>query len=264
MEKIELGRSGLAVTRLCFDGVSLQNLTEEDAIALVRRCLDLGINFIDTARTYSASEEWIGKAVSGRREGVVLATKSLSRRADALQADLEQSLERLSVERIDLFQFQMVDVLSEYEQVAGVLLPVVEEAKREGKVGHIGITTYDMRIAREAVESGRFETLAFPFNLVTCEAAEQLLPLCRERGVGFIATNPTALGLLGNDRIAFRYLLQFPDVVVLPSVVYLHEIEEIIGAAGGPPELTEAERRDVRRLSEELGAAYCCRGGCCS
>lgn len=263
MDKVRLGRCGLMVTRIGLGGIPIQRLSEEDAITVVRRCLDSGINFIDTANAYSNSEERIGKAISGRREGLILATKSASRKAEGVRAHLEQSLKKLGVDSIDLYQFHGVNDFDAYHQVLGSLVDVVEEARRMGKVKHIGLTSHNMDVAKEAVKSGRFEILMFPLNFITCEPANQLLPLCRENDVGFIAMKPMAGGMLENATIAFKYLMQFPELVAIPGIEQPGEINEIIKVINGPWELTEAESSEMQRLREELGSRFCRRCDYC-
>jgi len=263
VDKVRLGASGLMVTRIGFGGIPIQRLSEEDAISVVRRCLDLGINFLDTANAYSNSEERIGKAISGRYEGLILATKSASRKADGIRAHLEQSLRSLRVDTIDLYQFHGVNDFGAYDRVISALFDVVDEARRMGKIKHIGITSHSMDVAKEAAKSGRFETLMFPFNFVTCEPAEELLPLCRQNDVGFIAMKPMAGGMLENATIAFKYLLQFPDVVPIPGIEQRREIDEIIQVIESPCELTQAEKSEMERLRQALGTRFCRRCDYC-
>ena len=158
MEKIRLGRTGLMVTRVGFGGIPIQRVSEDEAIAVVRRCLELGINFLDTANGYTTSEERIGKAISGRSEGLVLATKSLERTPEGIENHLKLSLERLGVKSVDLFQFHNVSDAGTLDKILapGGLLTVAEEAKRAGLIKHNGVTNHQLDIAREAVKSHRF------------------------------------------------------------------------------------------------------------
>lgn len=262
MDKVRLGKSGLMVTRVGLGGIPIQRLSDDDAVSVVRRCLDLGINFIDTAIGYTTSEARIGKAISGRREGLILATKSMARKPEGLRANLEQSLKSLGVESIDLYQFHGVNDNVAYEKVLDIL-DVAEGARREGKVKHIGITSHQMDVAKKAAISGKFETLMFPFSFLGSEPAEQLLPLCRQHDVGFIAMKPLAGGMLQNATLAFKYLLQFPDVVSIPGIERLHEIDEIMRVVEGSWTLTEAERDEMQRIAAELGTRFCRRCDYC-
>jgi len=265
METIRLGRTEMMVSKLGFGGIPIQRVSEDEAVAVVRRCLELGITFIDTANGYTTSEERIGKAISGRREGLFLATKSGSRSREGIESHLKLSLERLGVESIDLYQLHGVNDSAALDTVLQPDGPmaVLEEAKRAGQVKHIGITSHSMDVAKEAVKSDRFETIMFPFNFITCEPADELLPLAREHDVGFIVMKPLAGGMLDNVAIAFKYLSQFPDVVPIPGIEKIHEIEEIVQVLERPQQMTEAEQREMARLREELGTRFCRRCDYC-
>ena len=255
----------MMVSRLSFGGIPIQRLSEDEAVKVVRRCLELGVNFIDTANGYTTSEERIGKAISEQRKEVILATKSGSRTREGVEEHLKLSLKRLRVESIDLYQFHGV---SDFRDLDVVLDPsgpmaVVEEARRAGSVKHIGITSHSMDVAKEAVKSDRFETIMFPFNFITCEAADELLPLAREHDVGFIVMKPLAGGMLDNVTIAFKYIFQFPDVVSIPGIEKVCEMEEILRVLEGPRQMTEAEQREMQQLREELGTRFCRRCDYC-
>ena len=265
MQKIRLGKTNMMVSKLGFGGIPIQRVSENEAIAVVRRCLDSGINFIDTACGYTTSEERIGKAISGRREGLVLATKSHARTGEEIESELKLSLERLGVKSIDLYQFHGVDSFDDYAKILAPdgAMAVVKEARRTGQVKHIGITCHLVDIAKEAVKSGNFETIMFPFNFITCEPADELLHIAGEHDVGFMAMKPLAGGMLENVAIAFKYLLQFPDVVPMVGIEKIHEIDEIIRVLDGPCQMTEAEQREMQRLKEELGTRFCRRCDYC-
>ena len=265
MEKTRLGRTEMMVSRLGFGGIPIQRVSEDEAVAVVKRCLELGITFIDTANAYTTSEGRIGKAIASKRQGIIIATKTGSRSREGVEKHLKLSLKQLSVESIDLYQFHNVTDSNSLERILAPdgPLAVVEEAKRAGVVKHIGVTSHSMDMAKELVKSDRFETIMFPFNFITCEAADQLLPLCREHDVGFIAMKPLAGGMLDNITIAFKYLLQFPDVVPIPGIEKIHEIEEIAQVLEGPWQMTEAEQREMQRLRDELGTRFCRRCDYC-
>lgn len=262
MDKVRLGKSGLMVTRVGLGGIALARLSEENAVSVVRKALDLGINFIDTGNDYGDSENKIGKAIHGRRDGLILATKSKALTADEIREHLELSLQRLGVSSIDLYQFHNVRDFESYEKAMG-LLSVLEEAKGAGKIKHIGISSHSPDVAKEAARSGRFETLMFHFNFMTREPADQLLPLCRENDIGFIAMKPMAGGMLQNANLAFKYLMQFPDAVPVVGIEKPHEIEEIVRVVNGTWELTEAEKNEMERITKEIGTKFCRRCGYC-
>jgi len=265
METVRLGKTEMMVTRLGFGSIPIQRVPEHEAIAVIRRCLELGITFIDTANAYTTSEGRIGKVISGRREGLILATKSTARTREEMESHLKQSLEKLGVKSIDLYQFHNVSDFDAYKKILDPDGPmaVLQEAKRAGQIKHIGITSHNMDVAKEAVKSDRFETIMFPFNFVTSEPLEELLPLAIEHDVGFIAMKPLAGGMLGNVAIAFKYLLQFPEVIPVVGTEKVHEIDEIIQVFEGPWEMTEAEQKEMLRLKKELGTKFCRRCDYC-
>lgn len=265
MDQIRLGKTNMMVSRLGFGGIPIQRVRPEEAVAVVRRCLELGINYIDTANGYTNSEERIGKAIAGRRAGLVIATKSSSRDPAEVARHLQQSRKSLGSATIDLYQFHNVSDFATLEKALDPngLLGVVLEAKEKGQVQHVGITSHQIDVAKAAVKSGQFETIMFPFNFVTADAATELLPLARQHDVGLIAMKPLAGGMLDNISIAIKYLLQFPDVLLLVGIEKTSEIEEIVQVLSGPPELSEAERAEMARLREELGTTFCHRCDYC-
>ncbi|MFC2020255.1 aldo/keto reductase [Chloroflexota bacterium] len=259
MEMIRLGKTELMVSKLGFGGIPIQRRTEDEAVAVVRKALDMGINFIDTANGYTTSEEHIGKAVAGRRGKVIIATKSHSRTREGVEENLKLSLKRLDTEYIDLYQFHNIADSDSLNKIlaSGGAMALLEEAKRAGVVKHIGVSSHSMDTAKEMVKSGRFETIMFPFNFIASESADELLPLAREHDVGFIAMKPLGGGMLDNATIAFKYLFQFPNVVPIPGIEKVEEMEEIVRVLEGAQQMTEAEEDDMQRLRDELGSRFC-------
>lgn len=264
MKRVRLGKTGLEVSRIGFGGIPIQRLAEAEAVRVVERCLDLGVTFLDTATGYSTSEERIGKAIAGRREGLVLATKSPARDRKTAAEHIDQSLRRLGVAVLDLWQLHNVSTMEALDQVLGPdgALEAGWRAVEAGKVRHVGITSHSMEVARKAVPLGCFETVQFPFNFVTSEPADRLLPLVQEHGLGFIAMKPLGGGLLSNARLCLKYLLQY-DVVPDPGIERVAEIEEIAAIVDGDWTLTPAEWREIERIRNEVGTRFCRRCGYC-
>jgi hypothetical protein len=265
MKTIRLGKTGLEVSRVGFGGIPIQRLTETEAIRVVQRCLDLGVTFLDTANGYTTSEERIGQAITGRRDQLILATKTPARdRATALE-HLELSLKRLRVDVIDLWQFHNVSTFEALDQVLGPdgALEAARQAVQVGKVRHIGITSHSMDVALKAVPLGHFETIQFPFNFVTSEPADSLLPLARRHDLGFIAMKPLAGGMLDDARLCIKYLLQFDGVVPDPGIQRMEEIEEIAAIVAGSWALAPEEWQAIERIRAEVGTRFCRRCGYC-
>jgi predicted aldo/keto reductase-like oxidoreductase len=259
MEKIRLGKTNMMVSRIGFGGIPIQNLPEEEAIKAVKSCVDQGITFLDSSRVYTTSEERIGKAIAGLREDLILATKSVSRTADAVAADLEASLQNLRTDYIDLYQFHNV---STFEILKTVLDPegpmtVVREAKEAGKIKHIGVTSHALEVAKEAIKSNCFETIMVALNFVNTEVVDELLPLAQKHDVGIIAMKPLAGGMLDKATLAFKYLLQFPDIVPLVGIAKGSEMKEIIQVVEAGGSITEPERLEMERIKAGLGTGFC-------
>jgi uncharacterized protein len=259
MEKLRLGRTGLMVTRVGFGGIPIQRLDEAAAIEVVRGVLDHGVNFIDTSRAYTNSEERIGKAIAGRRDGLILATKSLSRTGPEIRADLLQSLKLLGTDYVDIYQLHNVADQDSLDAVLapGGALEVAKEAQRAGMVGHIGITSHSLDIVMAALRTGEFASVMAAFNFINDRAGENLLPLARELDVGFIAMKPLAGGMLDTVSTAFKYLWQYPDVLSLVGVDHLWQIDQIADLLETSREVTAADRTEMERLKVELGDRFC-------
>lgn len=253
------------VSAVGFGGIPIQRLSDEQAVTVVRHCLDLGVTFLDTANAYITSEERIGRAISGRRQGLVLATKTQARDAEGVIRHLELSLERLGVSTIDLYQFHCVSTEDDFQKIIapGGPLDAVMQAQLAGQVAHVGLSSHSLEIALEAVKSGYFETIMFPFNLVASEAAQELIPLAEAEDVGFIAMKPLAGGALSEAGLAFKYLRQFPGILPIPGIEHAGEMDEIVALMKGPAELSSAEQAAIQRMRAELGSRFCRRCGYC-
>jgi predicted aldo/keto reductase-like oxidoreductase len=259
LEKIRLGRTGMMVSRVGFGGIPIQRLTEDEAVAVVRRCLDLGITFLDSSHAYSNSEERIGKVIAGRREELVLSTRTPSRTGDGAVSDLNLSLERLGTDYIDLYDIHAVNNLDSLKTILapGGSMETLRKAKRDGVVKHIGLTTHSLDVAKESVKSGHFETVMVALNFVNDAAANELLPLAKEHDVGIIAMKPLAGGMLDNVTLAFKYLLGFPNVLPLVGIDKTEYIEEIVRIVAAPWSMSATEQHEMKRLKEELGTRFC-------
>lgn len=265
MDKVRLGRSGLMVSRVGFGGIPIQRLSEDEAVAVVKRCLELGITYLDTASGYTTSERRIGKAIHSNRRGLILATKSTARTSEGIEAHLAQSLKMLGTSYIDLYQFHNVSDSKNLDMVLARNGPmsIIEKAKKEGVVKHVGITCHTIDAAKEAVKTDRFETVMFPFNFIASEPGLELLELARKHNVGFIAMKPLSGGMQTNITVSFKYLLQFPDVVPIVGIEKIKEIEEIVQVLKKSRKLTSAERAEMQKVIKELGTRFCRRCDYC-
>jgi predicted aldo/keto reductase-like oxidoreductase len=265
LEKVRLGKTGMTVSQIGFGGIPIQRLSEGDAVNVVKRCIELGIDFIDTANAYTTSEERIGKAISNQRKNLIIATKTLARTSEEVRKHLKLSLTRLRTGYIDLYQLHNVSDLSTWERIRKPNGPLktLEEAKRQGLVRHVGVTSHSLDMARELVKSSLFETVMFPLNFITHEAADELLPLARVNDVGFIAMKPLEGGRIDSISLAFKYLFQFPDLVTIVGIEKVGEIEEIVRILKGPLSITESDKAEIDRQRREMGSLFCRRCDYC-
>ena len=265
MRKKTLGKTNLHVSAVGFGGIPIQRLSEDDAVAVIRHALDLGVTFIDTAAGYGDSQLKIGKAIEGRRDGLVLATKTPAATREDAAADIERSLRELRTDHIDLIQFHGVSDKAKWARIDGPggALEAMLDARDKGLVGHVGFTSHSREMALELVDEEVFETVQFPFNLVTSEPAADLIPKAIERGLGFIAMKPLCGGQYDNARLAFKYLNAFPEVVPIPGIEKAWEIEEIAAIVDSGKLLSGAEKAEAEKIAADLGKLFCRRCGYC-
>ena len=264
MEYRYLGKTGLKISRLGFGGIPIQRVDQEKTKSLMEKLLSLGVNYIDTARGYTVSEEYLGYALSGIRDKFILATKSMARTREAMEKDIEISLKNLKTDTIDLYQVHNASV-SDLDAVAapGGALEALFEAKEKGKIGHIGVTMHSKEAFEKALSLDWVETIMFPYNLVETHG-EDLIQKCKEKNIGFIVMKPLAGGALENADLAIRYILNNDAVsVVIPGMYDEKEAEQNVRAAENISPLTEAEKAEIERIRKELGNEFCRRCNYC-
>ena len=262
MQTVTLGKTGVTVPKNGFGALPIQRISEQDACALLRRAYDAGIVFFDTARAYSDSERKIGLALADVRPQIFLATKTASKDADGFWRDLHESLRNLRTDYVDLYQFHNPASVPTPGDGSG-LYEAMLEAKAQGLVRHIGITNHRLRTAEEAVRSGLYETLQFPFCHLASEPDLALVRLCAEKQVGFIAMKGLSGGLLTNAKAAFAWLAQFENVLPIWGVQRLRELEEFISYGESPPALTDELLAAVEKDRRELQGDFCRACGYC-
>ncbi|MCK4582433.1 aldo/keto reductase [Candidatus Bathyarchaeota archaeon] len=260
MNEIKLGKTGLKVKTMGFGGIPIQRVSEEKAVEVVRRCYDLGLNYYDTARGYTTSEERIGKALEDVRDKVFLATKSHQRTAEGIWKELAISLGNLRTDHIDVYQLHNVTNQEQWEQVRapGGALEAVTEAKEQGKINHISVTSHNPDIAVEMVKTGVFETIMIPYNYLTTKPAETLLPTCKKLNVGTIIMKPFGGGAFSNANTALKYVLGNPGCdLVIPGMMSVAEVEENYNVWMGDHTLTDEEHKLIEHDKERLGDQFC-------
>lgn len=265
MEYRILGKTGLKVSTLGFGGIPIQRIDAEGTKKLMRAVADAGINYIDTARGYTVSEEYLGYALEGIRDKFILATKSMSRTRDAMAADIEISLKNLRTDYIDLYQIHNPTV-AQLEQVCadGGALEALMEAKAAGKIGHLGVTAHGVETVEKALELPWVETVMFPYNIVETQG-EDLIDKCRVKNVGFIVMKPLAGGAIEDATLAMRFVCANKNIsVVIPGMADPKELEQNLAATENAAPLSPEEIGKIEMLRNELGTQFCRRCNYCA
>lgn len=259
---VTLGRTGITVNKNGFGALPIQRIGKEAAVKLVKKAYEAGITFFDTARWYTDSEIKLGEAFEGMREKVYIATKTGAKTPEEFWEDLHTSLDNLKTDYIDIYQFHNPAFCPVPGDGSG-LYEAMSEAKKQGKVRHIGITNHRLSVAREAVESGLYETLQFPFCYLTGEKELALVEKCKDADMGFIAMKALSGGLITNSAAAYAFQAQYDNVLPIWGVQRESELEEFISYIENPPVMTEELRALIKRDRAELAGEFCRGCGYC-
>ena len=265
MEYTTLGKTGLKISRMGFGGIPIQRISAEGTKGLMTQLMEAGINYIDTARGYTVSEEYLGYGLEGIRDHFVIATKSMARTKEAMASDIETSLKNLRTDYIDLYQVHNPS-MEQLDTVVGEngALEALLEAKTAGKIGHIGITAHSTEVFERALGYDWVETIMFPYNIVENQG-EALIKKCKEKNIGFIAMKPLAGGAIENGTLALRYVCSNPAVtVVIPGMAEPEELEENIRACSEGSPFTEEEKAQIEEIRHQLGTNFCRRCNYCA
>lgn len=265
MRRTVLGKTGLEVYRLGFGGIPIQRVDEKHAVETVLHAVEKGVDFIDTARAYTTSENCIGKALKQTDKRVILATKSFNRTSDAAQNDVEKSLEDLQVEYIDLYQCHAISSEKDYEGVIsqGGALEGLLKAKEQGLIGHIGLTSHSLDILEKVVEDGLFETIMLCFSFLEPVAAEKVIPKAIKNNIGVIAMKPFSGGVIDSPTLALKYALSQPDIVVIPGVEEKSLFDQNWQIFQGSFDLSRDEKREIEEIRKLHDKSFCRRCDYC-
>ena len=259
---VRLGSTEIVVNKNGFGALPMQRVSMEEAVALVRRAFEGGITFFDTARGYTDSEEKLGEALEGIRDKVYIATKTPAEDGDGLKRDLETSLKKLRTDHVDIYQFHNPPFCPKPGDGTG-LYEAMEEAKAQGMVRHIGITNHRLAVAHEAIDSGLYETLQFPFCYLADAKDIELVEKCREADMGFIAMKALSGGLITNSQAAYAFMAQYDNVLPIWGVQRQSELEEFLSYIENPPVMTDDIRALIEADKKELAGEFCRGCGYC-
>ena len=261
MDTIRLGRTNLVVSKNGFGALPVQRVGMEDACRLLRKAYENGINYFDTARAYSDSEEKLGSALSDVREKIIISTKTGATCVEDFWKHLNQSLSLLKTDYIDIYQFHNPAFCPKPGDGTG-LYEAMLEAKEKGMIRFIGMTNHRLSVAEEAVRSGLYDTLQFPFSYLASEKEEALVRLCEALDIGFICMKALAGGLITRSDVAYAYLAKFP-VAPIWGIQREHELDEFLSYNENPPELTKERQDYIAKERLELIGEFCRGCGYC-
>lgn len=259
MEYRELGKTGLKVSALGFGGIPIQRVDQREADQVILKALEGGVNFFDTARGYTDSEEKLGHALKGKREQVIFATKSMARNKKKMTEDIEISLKNLQTDYIDLYQIHNVKTDNEIERVFGSdgALEALLEAQKAGKVNHIGITGHKAEVLTELLDKYDFASVQFPANFLEDTGEKELFPKARSKNMGIIVMKPLAGGAFNRKDLALRFLLGEDMTTIIPGMGSVQEVEENTALTRDFKRLTKEELAILEQEAKELGGEFC-------
>ena len=262
MKMITLGTTGITVPQNAFGALPVQRVNMDTAVQILRRAYEGGMRFFDTARAYSDSEEKLGHAFEGMRDKIFIASKTMGRTPKDFKEQLDTSLRLLKTDYLDIYQFHCVDQCYRPGDGTG-MYECMLEAKEQGKIRHIGVTSHKLDVAKECIESGLYETLQFPFSYISTEKELELVRMCKEHNMGFIAMKGLAGGLINNSRAAFAFMTQFDHALPIWGIQKMSELEEWLSYMDQPPALDDEILSFIEKEKSELIGDFCRGCGYC-
>jgi predicted aldo/keto reductase-like oxidoreductase len=262
MQTVTLGKTGLIVSKNGFGALPIQRIAKKNAVYLLQKAFYNGINYFDSARWYSDSEEKLGAAFSYTRDKIIISTKTGAQTAAEFWKDLEQSLKNLHTDFIDIYQFHNPSFCPKPGDESGLYAAMLK-AKKAGKIRFIGITNHRLAVAKEAVNSNLYDTLQFPFCYLATDADLEIVKSCKEKKLGFIAMKSLSGGLITDSAMAYAYLAQFDHVAPIWGIQRESELDEFLSYNNNPPALTTKMKERIAYDRKELSGDFCRGCGYC-
>jgi len=262
MKKIRLGRTNLMVTKSSFGALPIQRVDFDYARLLLRKAYEGGINYFDTARMYSDSEEKIGYSLADVRDKIIISTKTHAKDPKGIEDHLHTSLTNMKTDYIDIYQIHLAKQVYKPGEDNGIYDAMVK-AKEQGKIGFIGLTAHSIDVALGAAESGLYDTVQFPMNHLASEKDLSLIEVAKKNDVGIIAMKGLSGGLITNASLSFAFLRQFDNVVPIWGIQWEHELDEFLELEKNPPALDEEMKAAIKADQDELSGEFCRSCGYC-
>ena len=264
MEKVRLGRTNLIVTKLGWGGIPIQRVGEREAVSLIRAVIEMGVDFLDTARAYTNSEHRIGRALEKIDRPVILSSKSLVRTAK-IYSEVHESLKQLNVKKVHIYHLHGVSNFEEYEKVMapGGAYESLSRARDEGFIDHIGISSHNLKVLERAIEDGYFEVIMTCYSFLEPDAAQKVFPLAKEKEIGILAMKPFSGGVIEGAGPALRFALSTPDIVPIPGSETLEKARENWKIFTKGHSLTEKDKEQMEAVKREFNRQFCRRCDYC-
>lgn len=262
MVTVKLGKTGIVTDKNGFGALPIQRVSDDEAVRILRKAYDGGVTFFDTARFYTDSEHKLGLAFKGMRDKVIIATKTAAKNADDFWKDIRISLDNLQTNYIDIYQFHNPSFCPKPGDGTG-LYEAMLEAKQKGMIKHIGITNHRLKVAHEAIDSGLYETLQFPFCYLASEEDIELVTKCKTADMGFIAMKALSGGLITDSRAAYAFEAEFDNVLPIWGVQKESELDEFLSYVTNPPAMTDDIRALIDNDRKQLQGDFCRGCGYC-
>lgn len=254
-----LGRTNIQSFPIAFGGIPIQRVREDEAVKIVGRAIELGINLIDTARGYTDSEIKIGKALKGINKKVYLSSKSLNRTKDGIYEDVKISLKNLGVNKIDIYHIHGVNDQNNFKRILepdGAYYGLLK-AKEDGLIDFIAVSSHNNEVMEELIKTDKFDVIQISYNFIETMAEEKVFPLALDRDIGIIAMKPMAGGVLPNPRLSLKFTLQREFLIPDPGIENIKELEEDVEVALNVTPLTHEEWKEIEKTKEEMGSIFC-------
>ena len=264
MEKVRLGRTNLIVTKLGWGGIPIQRVGEREAVSVIRAVIEMGVDFLDTARAYTNSEHRIGRALEKIDRPVILSSKSLVRTAK-IYSEVHESLKQLNVKKVHIYHLHGVSNFEEYEKVMapGGAYESLSRARDEGFIDHIGISSHNLKVLERAIEDGYFEVIMTCYSFLEPDAAQKVFPLAKEKEIGILAMKPFSGGVIEGAGPALRFALSTPDIVPIPGSETLEKARENWKIFTEGHSLTEKDKEQMEAVKREFNRQFCRRCDYC-
>ncbi len=252
-----LGKTNMKVNRVGFGGIPIQRITQEETNKVINELIDKNVNFIDTARAYTISEEYIGNAIEGKREKFFISTKSMARDYESMKQDIEISLKNLKTDYIDLYQIHNLKP-EEYKTIfdENKAYKALLEAKEEGKIKYIGITSHSLETIEKSIGDEKFSTIQFPYNIIE-DQADEVFKKANKKDIGIIVMKPLAGGAIDDAKLAIKYILSKDYIdVVIPGMESIEQVRENVSVLQDT-NITKDDELKIQEIRNIMGKRFC-------